>query len=446
MRIDLLVAEIGSTTTVVHGFDRLGGERPRILGQGRALTTVEEGDIYIGVERALDHLAEQVGTDHIDAHTHTAASSAAGGLRMSVHGLAYDMTVRAAREAALGAGAVVKMVTAGKMTARQLQNVVELKPNLILLAGGVDFGDEDVPWHNAQAIAKTLTDHDLAIPVIYAGNVVLQDDIERLLSDQGIPVFLCDNVYPRIDQLVVEPARRVIHEVFEEHIITAPGMDKVKDQWGRVLWPTPAAVMRSALLFQERQGDVVVVDVGGATTDVHSVTLGSPEVQDISSAPEPKAKRTVEGDLGVFINSKNVIQLRHYRGWNHNGEHPPVVAIPETDQQRQWVLELTEAAAREAVLRHVGRYMYHYDGSGRKKTASGRDLTAVQYLIGTGGIFAHLDAEGRVLENCLRGGEELLLPKHAQILTDKKYIMAAVGTVVDIVRDDAWKLLERSFF
>ena len=443
MKIDLLTAEIGSTTTVVHGFHALDSLRPRIIGQGRALTTVTEGDVGIGLHRAWQHLAEQVGVDSLEASMYTSASSAAGGLRMSVHGLAYEMTARAAKEAALGAGAVVKMVTAGKLNPRQVEQIMELKPNLIFLAGGIDYGDEEVPWHNVQALAEALDRHRLKLPIIYAGNKALQESVEKYLGERNLPVFLCDNVYPRIDQLVVEPARRVIQEVFEKHIVTAPGLEKVRQRWGTSLWPTPAAVMQSTRLFASRCGDAVVIDVGGATTDVHSVTEGSPEVQDIAVAPEPKAKRTVEGDLGVFISSRHVLP---YIGDGKDGEGvtPDAEAIPETAAQRQWVLRLAEAAAHQALLRHVGRFSYAYTGSGRQRTAQGRDLTAVQFLIGTGGVFAHLDPTGTTLQRCLDGDPDLLLPRGAKILTDRRYIMAAMGTIAQNYPEEAWHVLQKS--
>ncbi len=443
MKIDLLVAEIGSTTTMVHAVDGMNSPSARLLGQGSAVTTASQGDVFRGLEAALDDLAHGLGEKGVEAELRTAASSAAGGLRMTVHGLAYDMTVRAAREAALGAGAVVKMVTAGMLGARQLAALIEEEPNLILLAGGIDYGDEETAYHNAEAIAEALSKADLKIPVVYAGNAVLQGDIQTLLTRHGLPVFLCDNVYPRVDELVVEPARAAIQRIFEEHIVTAPGMDRVKDLWGRTVWPTPAAVMQSAQLFCQRVGDVVVIDVGGATTDVHSVTEGSPDIQEILAAPEPRAKRTVEGDLGVYINRARIAQLLQTPSSNlDQGE-----AIPRSAAERERVKTLSAAALSYGLSRHAGRLRYRYGPTGRQRSAWGKDLTAVQHMVGTGGVFAFLDPDGALLGRAVQQlDRELLLPRNAAYHVDRDYVMAAAGTLARSYPDQAWQLLKTSIF
>ena len=99
------MAEIGSTTTVVSGFSDLAAA-PRLVGQGQGPTTVEAGDVRQGLKLALADLRANLGTEELEWQHIYACSSAAGGLKMTVHGLVYDMTARAAREAALGAGAV----------------------------------------------------------------------------------------------------------------------------------------------------------------------------------------------------------------------------------------------------------------------------------------------------------------------------------------------------
>src|SRR5690554_6325027 len=152
MKIDLLVAEIGSTTTVVngfHGFDSC----PSFIGQGQAATSVLEGDVNIGLKGAIEDLSKKLG-EPIEFKELIATSSAAGGLRMTVHGLVYDMTVRAAKEAALGAGANIQMVTSGKLSKYDLERLINIKPNIIMISGGVDFGETQTAIHNAYEIAS----------------------------------------------------------------------------------------------------------------------------------------------------------------------------------------------------------------------------------------------------------------------------------------------------
>ena len=138
MKIDVFVAEIGSTTTVVNGFNKIGSSCPEFIGQGQAPTSVLNGDVTIGLREAIDNLKNNLNASEISWDDMLATSSAAGGLRMTVHGLVYDMTARAAKEAALGAGAIIKMVTAGRIRRTDLAKIKELNPNKILLAGGFD--------------------------------------------------------------------------------------------------------------------------------------------------------------------------------------------------------------------------------------------------------------------------------------------------------------------
>mgnify|MGYP001222640608 CR=1 FL=1 len=294
MKINLLVAEIGSTTTVVNAFDDINSPCPKFLGQGQAATSVLEGDVNIGLRNAINNLAENRKVDNIEYDELIATSSAAGGLRMTVHGLVYDMTVKAAREAALGAGANIKNVTAGKLRKSDLVKIKEIKPNIILIAGGVDYGERDTALHNAELISEL----DLDIPVIYAGNIENHEEVKELFKDKKSELYIVENVYPKIDQLNIEPTRKVIQQVFEKHIVHAPGMKKVREMVNGTIMPTPGAVMEAAKLLYDEIGDLLVLDVGGATTDVHSVTEGSEEINRILINPEPLAKRTVEGDLG----------------------------------------------------------------------------------------------------------------------------------------------------
>ena len=189
MHADVLIAEIGSTTTLMNAF-RLGQE-PRYLGQGMAPTTVLEGDVRVGLSRALADLEAKLGSP-LSYDRMLATSSAAGGLRMSVHGLVYDMTVRAAEAAALGAGGVIRQVTGGKMSPYDLMDLKALHPNLILIAGGTDFGERATALYNCEQIAALgMTD----VPVLYAGNVQNQNVVTSLFQSAGIPLFLTENVY-----------------------------------------------------------------------------------------------------------------------------------------------------------------------------------------------------------------------------------------------------------
>lgn len=449
MTIELLVAEIGSTTTVVNAFSDIETASPHFMGQGQAPTSVLAGDVRIGLTAAIDDLRRSLGADTLEYGQMLATSSAAGGLRMTVHGLVYEMTARAGREAALGAGANIRMVTAGKLTEGDLRELEAVAPNLILLAGGTDYGERETAVYNAHMFAKLSP----CPPIIYAGNVQCQNEIKAIFDAAGIRYYICENVYPRLDELNIEPVRKLIHSVFEEHIIHAPGMEHIRDMVTGSIMPTPGAVMECARLLGSMLGDLIVVDVGGATTDVHSVAEGSEEIALLQIAPEPKAKRTVEGDLGVYINAKSLAETI---GWETLAkENAPdarevlerYAPIPETDEQLRLTQRLAYHAAAIALKRHAGRLRHTFGASGRRTWAEGKDLTCVRWLIATGGALTRLPGRDAILRELrdINASGTLLYPKpgHMRILEDAQYIMASLG-VLSLSNPDAAAALLRA--
>ena len=451
MKIDVLVAEIGSTTTVVNGFNHMSSDAPVFVGQGHAPTSVDEGDVRIGLQGAIDSLSENLGVSNITYDKMLAASSAAGGLRMTVHGLVYEMTVRAGKEAALGAGANIHMTTAGVLREVDLEEIEEIDPNLILLAGGTDYGERDTAVKNAELISQLKT----KAPVIYCGNVENQKVIRRIFEKANRQVYITENVYPKLDQLNIEPVRELIHQAFEEHITEAPGMKHVRQMVNGTIMPTPGAVMACAKMLYQEIGDVVVVDVGGATTDVHSVSDGSEEIALIQMSPEPQAKRTVEGDLGVYVNARNLAQMIGFEqleketGVNVEESLEHYQPIPVTPEQLALTSSLTWHGAKMALKRHAGRLYYVYGASGRRTFAQGKDLTKVRWLVATGGALTRLPGRGEILERLTNINEsgEMLYPKPHQmkVLEDQHYIMAALGVLCRDYPEDAVKLIKSDF-
>lgn len=447
MKVDVLVAEIGSTTTVVNAFNGIGTDNPAFVGQGQAPTTVLEGDVTVGLKGAIDSLKKNLQAVDLEWDDMLATSSAAGGLKMTVHGLVYDMTVRAAKEAALGAGGIIKMITSGKMRRTDLKKIQEIKPNIILVAGGVDYGERDTALHNLEMILSM----NLNIPIIYAGNIENQEEVRLMCEEAGNQVYIVENVYPKIDTLVVEPTRKIIQDAFEEHIIHAPGMSKVRELVKGPIIPTPGAVMEAAKVLKEELGDLVVFDVGGATTDVHSVTRGSEEINSILISPEPEAKRTVEGDLGVYVNVNHVVEKIGIE--NLKKEFPDadeILAnykpIPETDREKQFVERLAREAVLTSLERHAGHLRYFYTASGKKTVAEGKDLTAIKYIVGTGGALTRLPGKKEILEKVkYHGKEQELYPtKAAQILIDEDYILSSLGVLSKSYPEDALILMKKS--
>ena len=445
MHADVLIAEIGSTTTLVSAF--VLGDSPRLLGQGQAATTVLEGDVRTGLNRAIDALKANLGANTLDYGELLASSSAAGGLKMCVHGLVYDMTVGAAKAAALGAGAIVRQTTAGRLTDDDLAEQRAIQPNLILLAGGTDGGERETALYNARRIAKEGT----GSPVLYAGNAQNQSAIRAIFEEAYVPVYLAENVYPRLDALNIEPVRKVIHAAFEKHIVSAPGMEHIRELVTGSILPTPGAVMEAAMLLYEEIGDLCVLDIGGATTDVHSVTQGSDEIAKLLTAPEPFNKRTVEGDLGLFVNAHHLVeQIGEAKLARELGVDVPAVmrdyqAIPASDEQFKLITRLCLEAGLTAINRHAGRLRHYYTPQGRATAAEGKDLSQVKTLIGTGGALTRLPERERILRqlaDCNAGGSMLYpRPNAMRLAFDESYIMASLGVLAKTNPQAAKQLL-----
>jgi len=462
--VDALVAEIGSTTTVVSAFDglsdesRRNGATPCLLGQGVAATSVLDGDVTVGVNAARAQVEASLGP--LAPRESLATSSAAGGLRMTVHGLTAKMTAMAAREAALGAGGVVEYQTAGKLRRHDLERIAAARPNVIMLAGGVEGGDVETVLHNARMLAQL----DFAAPpaaggaqhapiqdrvvaagkkpmIIYGGNSAVRDEACELLREAGYEVRVTPNVYPSVDQLDVLPARAVIHDAFEDHIIHAPGMERIGELVTGSILPTPGAVLVACERLADEIGDLVAIDVGGATTDVHSVTDGSVEYAAIQTEPQPHSKRTVEGDLGTYVSAAHVVEMLARQ--ERPTRLPP--AIPTTSDEIHAALTLAHYAAVAAVQRHAGELAYLYTPTGRQMVARGRDLTACRWVIGTGGAFTRLPGGDALLPDvrARNGGERLLPPKDARCVVDRDYVFACCGVLLAHFPADAVVALMR---
>ena len=421
--IRVLTIEVGSTITKVNGFARSVDGRLLHKAQGFAPTSVAQGDVMYGVNLALDQI--RIGSTSLDAQTEVFInSSAAGGLRMTVHGLTYNMTARAAREAALGAGGLIKKVTAGLLDEYELADIREIHPNIILLAGGVDYGEKETVLENARRLASL----NLKVPVVYAGNVSLQRPISEIFREHNLELLLATNVFPEVDSLNIEPLRKIIHDVFNRHIIHAPGMGRLKELTPHAILPTPGAVLLGSEMFAEALGDCLVFDVGGATTDVHSITNGSPEWAPKLLEPEPRSKRTVEGDLGVFINAKNIVES--VQDWESEDALIHLRAIPQTEKELELTHWLCTKAIEISARRHAAVVQDLFTPTGRKQVVKGKDLTAVKRVIGTGGALTRITGGEAILAHiCIGAGKHLLPQPGTPITLDKDYRFSALGTL-----------------
>jgi len=442
MKVDCLVAEIGSTTTIVNAFSF---SDKTFLGRGMHATTADT-DVTIGVKAAIDELRKTLQAETLDYEYMFASSSAAGGLRMTVSGLVYEMTVKAARQAASNAGANIHLITSGDLEADDLEQIKDIRPNIVLVSGGTDYGDKNIAYNNLLKIESL----KLGVPIIYAGNVENHYRIKKYFktSDQREFLTLVDNVYPRVDFMNINPVRKVIYKTFEDHIIHAKGMERIKEIVNGSIMPTPGSVMESTMFLYEMIGNVLTIDVGGATTDIHSVTAPSEDFEEYLEG-EPKEKRTVEGDLGVFINHKNVIDsigkeaLRRTLGITPDELEELIENYkykPETELEHKLVFELTRHCVFVALDRHIGDLRNVYTSSGQKIIPDGRDVSQVQSVILTGGALVNLKNTESIIHDYIKSRRKKMVPIKYDVYKDSDYIMASLG-VLSLKFSDAAKIL-----
>jgi uncharacterized protein (TIGR01319 family) len=455
-----LTIDLGSTFTKASLFDL---DKAQFLGRAQAPTTVET-DVNVGLKNALKNLEGATGLNPYSALVKLASSSAAGGLRMVAVGLVPDLTAEAARRAALGAGAKVERVFAYTLTRQDVDELVTLKPDLVLLAGGTDGGNGAVVVENAVLLAESPVD----APVIFAGNRAKRDEVAGILVQGGKEVFLADNVMPEFGVLDVAPTSAVVRELFLSRITQAKGVKAAESLVDGVIMPTPTAVLKGAELLSRGTkaipgiGDLMVVDVGGATTDVHSVGIGAPCRPDViqKGLPEPVVKRTVEGDLGLRYNAPSIMEAAGIETILSGFSTPQpseeevvasvmalrenVETIPQTKTQQELDQILAKSAVKVGLGRHCGRLEEVFTLGGMATVQYGKDLTAVSLVIATGGIFANSEWGPPVICDALAGmPQTILAPNKPEILVDADYILGAVGLLSEEVPDVALAILCR---
>lgn len=438
---NFLLIDIGSTYTKVTA---VNVDESRVLGTAKSFTTVET-DVGDGLTTAMHELEKVTGIKEYSAKY--SCSSAAGGLKMISVGLVPELTAKAAKMTALSAGAKVIGTYSYELNVREAEEIYASRPDMLLLSGGTDGGNKNVILHNAEVISKI----DGDFPVVVAGNKSVCDDVSKILEKGGKTVRTCDNVMPEFNILNIEPAREMIRQIFLERIIIAKGLTKIQELLKGIMMPTPSAVLKAASLLsrgsgsEEGLGDLLLVDVGGATTDVYSIADGSPDSSGVilKGIPEPFEKRTVEGDLGVRYSVQSLLEeagperVAADAGMTHDELLEKIDMITTRPNLlgsdckgiAQMDNALAQAAVRIAVERHAGRLTSAFTMLGEVFVQSGKELGRVKKIVGTGGSIINSSDPAVILKQALidPAHPEVLKPQRAELLLDKKYILAAMG-------------------
>ena len=399
------------------------------LGEGRVAAAAEhrttiETDVLDGYDACLAGLAAQ---DARAAEAQTlACSSAGGGLRIAVVGNEELVTAEAGRRVALSSGGKVVAVFAASR-GDDLREIPACEPDVVLLTGGTDGGNPEPILACARELAAAWTG-----PVVVAGNVEAQADVAEILAHH--PLVLAPNIVPRIGVLAPEGARTAIRELFLSHVIGGKHLSSRADFVSMVQGATPDVVLTGVELLAEVAGDTVVVDVGGATTDVHSVVELDPEDSGLGRevVATTRVTRTVEGDLGMRWSAVTTAEAAGRDDLTAAAvrRRDDVGFVPTDPADHNLDEELARAAVGLALRRHAGRSKVVVSPEGRVIERSGKDLREVGLLVGSGGVLRHgrPGVAGRVLAGSVgevEGGWQL--PRRARLTVDQQYVLAAAG-------------------
>jgi uncharacterized protein (TIGR01319 family) len=442
--VTLVVAvDFGSTFTKAVAVDAGSGD---LVARAEHRTTIDTDvmDGWHACRVALEAADRGVRNAEV-----LACSSAGGGLRIGVVGNEELVTAEAGKRVALSSGGRVVAVVSGGLTATAQKELRKDRPDVVLLLGGTDGGNSAVLVKAARTLAK----YRWRKPVVVAGNIEAQAEITETLTAADVPHVLAENVVPEIGVFAPDSARAAIRAMFLEHVIGGKNLSKDPAFAKLVRAATPDVVLRGVEVLAALHGDVAVVDIGGATTDVHSVIELDPEDANLGRevvATHP-VTRTVEGDLGMRWSAVPVVEAGVEAGLITDVDEVRAAAdrrradpayLPHTAQESSYDETLAGVAATVALRRHAGRQRIVFGPGGRVIERSGKDLREVDLLVGSGGVLRHNPPEvaarilGAIGTNAQAEG--WLVPQRAEVCVDQDYVLAAVG----LLADDAPKTAE----
>ena len=463
----ILATDCGSTTTKAILIELVDGEY-RLQVRGEAPTTVEAPfeDVTKGVLNAVGEVEELSGRKLLDGENiltpqngdegvdiYVSTSSAGGGLQMMVAGVVKSMTGESAERAALGAGSIVMDVLAsndGRMPHQKIQRIRQLRPDMILLSGGIDGGTTKHVVELAEILhaanPKPRLGKDYKLPVIYAGNNKAQGEIIKTLAEMT-DLTIVNNIRPVLERENLTPSRDKIHDLFMEHVMQqAPGYKKLMSWTDAPIMPTPGAVGSLIEMIAKQENITVVgVDIGGATTDIFSVF-------------QEQFNRTVSANLGMSYSVCNVLAeagMENVLRWvqfdideiDLNNRIGNKMIRPTTVPQSMEELMMEQAIAREALrlsfIQHKA-FAVNLKGIQKERTISDAfeqsesglslvNMIELDLLVGSGGVMSHAPRR----EQSARMLIDAFLPEGiTQLAVDSIFMMPQLGVLANIDKED----------
>ena len=456
----ILATDCGSTTTKAILIEYIEDEY-RLTYRGEAPTTVEAPfeDVTRGVLNAIIELEELSKRQILDKEkiispvidnkgvdVYISTSSAGGGLQMMVSGVVKSMTGESAQRAALGAGAIVMDILASndkRLYHEKVKRIRELRPDMVLLSGGIDGGTVSHVVELAEIIKtanpKPRLGMDYKLPIIYAGNNKAQDEIKETL-DNSTDLIMVPNIRPTLEKENLKPSRDKIHDLFMEHVMAqAPGYNKLMDWADHPIMPTPGAVGEMIKKISAVENiSVVGVDIGGATTDVFSVF-------------DEEFNRTVSANLGMSYSICNVLSeagVSNVSKWvpfeidssNLTNRIANKMIRPTTIPQTLEDLKIEQALAREALrlsfIQHK-EFAVSLKGVQQERTISDTfdqkmsgetivDMLKLDLIVGSGGVLSHAPRRSQAMRMLI----DSFLPEGiTEIAVDSIFMMPQLGVL-----------------
>ncbi len=452
-----LTADFGSTYTKLTAID---ADEGTILATAGAFTTIES-NVMNGFFAALEKLEEQIGTFHYDEML--CCSSAAGGLKMVALGLVPELTAKAAKMAASSAGAKVVKTYSFEISQQEQEEIYQIQPDLILLCGGTNGGNKEVIIANAKRLCEIKRDFS----VIVAGNKSASHELDKIFAASDKDYVITENVMPEFNKLNIEPAKQKIKELFISKIIDAKGLSDIQKMSRHTIIPTPLAVLNGCELLskgtkkQPGWGDLMAVDIGGATTDVYSMSDGVPTIENVmvKGLPEPYSKRTVEGDLGMrysltfladevdneLLATELGVDKKAVSDWVKTCSSKPETLAGTSTKEQEIEEGLARNAIKIAVQRHCGIFQPAYTPWGQIFTLTGKDLSNISHIIGIGGVIINSRRPQYILEGAKADATNYkhAKPKNPNYMLDKKYIFAAMGLLSSVNPELAFTMMKK---
>lgn len=439
-----LLVDVGSTYTKLNLVDT---EKNEILGSASSYTTVET-DVREGFNKAYEKLSKKTDVKYDKI---LGCSSASGGLKVVAIGFSKNLTTNAARLASLSSGARILKVYSYELSLEDVEEIKNSGADIIVLCGGTDHGNRENIIFNAKKLAQ----ESIKIPIVVAGNIDTQKYIKEIFYKKGVPCEFTENVMPTTNTINYKPLRNAIGNIFIKTIAHAKGIDLLSENF-EVLLPTPIAVQKAMSVYAKYLGKVILsVDIGGATTDIHSIGKTYYGEENVISPPidEPFEKRTVEGDMGMRYSATALYESvgdEPFLKFGINDAKEKVEYrffhtdyVPDNDEDLFFDNALCYIATKTSLERHIGHIKKIETPTRTIYKQYGKDLRPAEMFIGTGGSLINSYDPKKILSAIGDLDDKYLINEDIKYYLDEKYILSSAGLISTVDEKASYELLNK---